>query len=233
MKVAAKPQAIKENGNFRVFIKDHVWELAQAGDLEERWAAMTGILDDDQIPYWTELWPASLGLGDWLISQSCQIAGKVCLDIGCGLGLTAIAGQMAGGRTLTMDLSAEAVAHCRRNALRNGVPSPCCMVMDWRHPALRPRSLDLIWGADILYESRFIKPVLDLLATALKPDGKAWIADPGRNIFERFAIDIKSYPLEMTLAEACEVPTIEKPDLRASINIWEISAGGTLDRHKK
>jgi len=42
--------------------------------------------------------------------------------------------------------------------------------------------VDLLLGADILYERRFFEPVAALLDHALAPEGVAWIADPERSV---------------------------------------------------
>ena len=46
-----------------------LWRLERAADLEALWEAMTADADDfadERLPYWTELWPASVALADWL-----------------------------------------------------------------------------------------------------------------------------------------------------------------------
>ena len=75
------------------------WRLTRAADLEELWDAMTADphnFEDERLPYWTELWPSSVALAGWLAARQEEIAGRVCLDLGCGLGLTALVGQWLG-----------------------------------------------------------------------------------------------------------------------------------------
>lgn len=62
------------------------WLLERPADLESLWQSMD---EDDpkaeeHIPYWVELWPATLALCGWLARQ--ELRGRRCLDIGCGLG---------------------------------------------------------------------------------------------------------------------------------------------------
>ena len=43
--------------------------LEREADLESLWQEMTekpSSLEDERLPYWTELWPAALVLADWL-----------------------------------------------------------------------------------------------------------------------------------------------------------------------
>ena len=70
-----------------------LWRLQRAADLETLWNAMLDDpqnFEDERLPYWTELWPSSIALCRWLEERRAEIAGRPCLDLGCGLGLTAM-----------------------------------------------------------------------------------------------------------------------------------------------
>lgn len=201
------------------------WELERAANLEELWDAMTregASFEDERIPYWTELWPASLVLADWLALREADIAGQSCLDLGCGLGLTALVGQWLGARVLGMDYEEAALGFARRNAALNGVPEPLWALMDWRRPALARGAFARIWGGDIMYEKRFVAPVLRLLAHALAPGGAVWVAEPGRTVYEAFrhALTAQSWT-----ARRVHVAEVASPDGqgRPTVSIWELT----------
>lgn len=89
------------------------WRLTRAADLEELWDAMTADphnFEDERLPYWTELWPSSVALAGWLAARQEEIAGRACLDLGCGLGLTALVGQWLGARVTAVDYEEAALA---------------------------------------------------------------------------------------------------------------------------
>ena len=44
-----------------------------------------GFGTDEHMPYWAEIWPASLLLAAWLGARRSMIAGRRCLDLGCGM----------------------------------------------------------------------------------------------------------------------------------------------------
>ena len=165
------------------------WTLVRAGDLDRLWEEMVadGKADaDEHIPYWTELWPSSLVLCDWLERQKDAIRGRACLDMGCGLGLTALVGSHLGARVVAMDLEEEALRHAKENARLNGVAQPLWVAMDWARPAMAERSVSFVWGGDIMYERRFVEPVLDFCARVLETGGKFWVAEPGRSVYDAF-----------------------------------------------
>ncbi len=160
------------------------WLVSKTGNLEDLWNELTGEKpgDEDRIPYWTEVWPASKVLAGHISSCASLLRGRLCLDIGCGLGLTSMPAVLTGARVVAMDLEWPALVYTRRNARLNLV-SPLSLVrMDWRNSALKPGVFDYIWAADILYETRFCEPLARLLRYSIKDNGRIWIADPERNI---------------------------------------------------
>ena len=104
-----------------------LWRLQRAADLESLWNAMLDDpqdFEDERLPYWTELWPSSIALCRWLEERRAEIAGRPCLDLGCGLGLTAMVGQWLGAQVIGMDYEEEALRFASLNARHNGVSPP-------------------------------------------------------------------------------------------------------------
>ncbi|BBD07932.1 class I SAM-dependent methyltransferase [Desulfovibrio ferrophilus] len=160
------------------------WIIERTSDLETLWESIgeDDFGGDERLPYWSELWPSSLTLADWLCDNAGRIQNRTCLDMGCGLGLTAIVGTSLGAQVVAFDYEVEPLRFAMGNATANAVPQPLWLQMDWRDPAIRRGRAGVIWGGDIVYETRFIEPVGRFIDLALSPDGVAWIAEPGRNI---------------------------------------------------
>lgn len=184
---AAQPPTPGHTG-IDVEVAGRLWRLERPADLESLWEAMGEAPawdEDERLPYWVELWPAAVLLARHVAAQAELVAGRTCVDLGCGLGLASLAAAAAGGRVLGFDYEPEALVYARRNAARNLAPheaAPLFAVMDWRRPAVPAGSAELILGADILYERRFFEPVAAFLEHALAPLGRAWIADPERSV---------------------------------------------------
>ena len=160
------------------------WLLDRVGDLESRWEALgeSEFGDDERIPYWCELWPASLLVSWWLGENAARIAGRTCLDLGCGLGLTALVAADLGARVIGMDYEQEALAFARHNAHVNGVEGILWTATDWRAPGVQPHSVDFMWGGDIIYERRFLEPLAELFDQLLTPGGHIWLGEPQRGV---------------------------------------------------
>jgi predicted nicotinamide N-methyase len=141
--------------------------------------------DEAYPPYWAELWPSGIELAYAVSGQDWQ--DDRVLELGCGLGLPAIAAALGGGRVLATDRSADAVAFAAANAERNGVTVETA-VCSWADP------LDLVgrgpWrlvlASDVLYGQRNVDELLALLPRLVGDDGEVWIADPQRPLTDEF-----------------------------------------------
>lgn len=196
------------------------WTLLRPADLESLWREMddTDPRAEENIPYWVELWPATVALCEWLAGR--DLRGRVCLDLGCGLGLSALAASARGARVVGMDHQSEALRFAALNARVNAVPSPLWICADWNRPGFAAASFDYIWGGDIFYERRFFEPLENLLLRCLKTDGRVWFADPERSVsrdvwsrFVRRGWKVADRGRERVFLDQTE----------ASITLWELS----------
>jgi predicted nicotinamide N-methyase len=208
------------------------WRLERPADLETLWqniASAESVPEnqDERLPYWVELWPASIALADWLFLNRERIAGKKCLDLGCGLGLTALVAASLQAEVVAVDYEEEALRYARRNARlnarRSGEREPLWAVMDWRAPAVRSGSLDFIWGGDIMYERRFIAPVLAFLEHALAAGGLVWIAEPDRNVYAHFRDALFKRGWKSVKAHSARVERAQGQEAPVEVSLWELS----------
>lgn len=133
---------------------------------------------DEYMPYWAELWPAALMLGEAIAGHDWPPATDV-LEVGCGLGLSGIVALALGLKVTFSDYDATALEFARRNAIANGYGGFHTLLLDWRYPP-QDRQFSLVLGADVIYEARNIQPLLGLLDRVLTNTGECWLADPDR-----------------------------------------------------
>lgn len=174
-------------------------------------------LEDERLPYWSELWASSVALAEWCLTASC-LRGKLVLELGCGLGLAGIAAARAGATALLTDYEEDALLFARYNALRN-VPerTPAVLLFDWRQPRV-PGKFDLLLGADILYERRHFLPLLEAFRVLLAPGGAAVLTDPDRSTGEPFA----RLAQEWGYSVACDRSLVEHHARRLSVTRFEL-----------
>lgn len=218
------------------------WHIYRA-DMESLWEnmekdqeAIQAFQDDERLPYWAELWPSSFGLSSWLKQKKTDIKGKNCLDLGCGLGFTALCGVHLEAKVLACDYEQRALDLMQFNAQKNGIelcrdykdfpassePVLCPCYLDWRRPCIPAKSFPFIWAADIAYERKFMPEILRFLDYALTKDGVFWIAEPSRTIYQYFLAEVKNFPLTIEKVYAELSPIISEHILPARVNIWEI-----------
>ena len=131
-------------------------------------------------------------------------------------------GQWLGAQVIGMDYEEEALRFASLNARHNGVTSPLWTVMDWRQPAVRPRSIFRLWGGDIMYEKRFVAPVMHFLSHVLSDDGAAWVAEPGRGVYEAFLQALHGGGLEGRRVFTERVEPLYAQPVPVTVAVWEI-----------
>jgi 2-polyprenyl-3-methyl-5-hydroxy-6-metoxy-1,4-benzoquinol methylase len=139
--------------------------------------------NDKFLPYWAEQWPSSEIMLNYLKSGTISQKSTI-IELGCGLGIISTALALQNHTVIATDISCDALLFTKINSCNNGTKTaPCCV--DWRALPFKGR-FDVLVASDILYESRWIDPILSCCRQLLHPDGKAIIADPCRRFWPEF-----------------------------------------------
>ncbi len=140
---------------------------------------------DERLPYWAEIWPSSRVLAERVARMRGE--GQTALELGCGVGLVAMAAATAGFAVVASDYYQEAIDFTAENAARNGLGERIRpRLVDWRQPPADLGRFALVLAADVLYERRNLAMVATMLERTLAPDGQALVSDPGRRVAEEF-----------------------------------------------
>jgi predicted nicotinamide N-methyase len=147
--------------------------------------------EEEFLPYWAELWPSGLALARHVAAR--DVHGLRVLELGCGLGLPALAAALRGAEVLATDWAEEAIELLRQNAERNGVLLRVARVR-WSEPEplLRAAPWDLVLGADLLYEARNADQLAGLLPSL---GGEVVLAEPGRPYAKEFLEKFRAEPV--------------------------------------
>ena len=161
---------------------------------------------EEFLPYWAELWPASVALA--CAVSALRVRGLRVIELGCGLALPSIVAALGGAEVQATDWSPDAIRAAALNAERNGARVATELV-SWAdpEPLLAGAPWDVVLGSDLLYERRNVEELLELLPRLVEGGrGEVLLADPGR-------------PLEPEFLE------------RAAAGVWQItSEPGGLQR---
>jgi predicted nicotinamide N-methyase len=176
---------------------------------------------EQNLPYWAELWPSGVALAAKIARDPGIVQGRRVLELGCGLGVTAIAALRAGADLLVTDYAPEALALCSLNALEQAGAQPQTLRVNWRDPgptlhAAAGGRFPVVLAADVLYESRDVEPLLSLVERVVAPGGELWLAEPGRPPAARFveSIGARGWSKEI---EMCSGPWPDPEDNRKGV----------------
>src|SRR5216117_3358527 len=130
-------------------VDDHVYSIlkpANADDLIRE----EDLVKDERLPYWADVWPASIVLAGKLLEL--DGAGRSALELGCGVGLSTLAATSAGFDVLSTDYYQDALDVTRANVFRNLGKTARTRLVDWRHAPTDLGAFDLVFASDVLYE---------------------------------------------------------------------------------
>lgn len=175
---------------------------------------------DDRLPYWADLWHASIGMGRYLAKEKFIKKGMTVTEIGCGLGLSGIVAGKLGADVTFSDYSQEALDFAKLN-YENNVNRPANYVqMDWRNP--NPElAADLVLAADVAYEERSFDYLLDVFRLLCKPGGRILFSEPNRPRTAPFLTQLENSEFEVRKA----VEEVDLDEIVCPVNILELVRG--------
>lgn len=140
---------------------------------------------NERIPYWAELWPASIAMAEFLLDSRDLSEGKLLLEIGCGLGLAGIAAKLSGAQVTLSDYLEDAVNIAKINWRLNFDTPPNVRLLDWNFPQ-EGEKFEIIIGADVLYDKMNHSALSIFFDKMLAPGGIIILTDPKRSATGRF-----------------------------------------------
>lgn len=170
-----------------------------------------------------------MALADAILPEREHFAGQRVLELGCGLGITAIAAVAVGARLVVTDYAPDALLLSRLNALENAGREPYALQVNWRQP--RAALLELardpfrhVLAADVLYEARDVEPLLDLMELLMARDGTLWLAEPGRPVARQFLHAAAARGWQDTASER-QGPWPGQEGARAVVSVHQLRRG--------
>jgi predicted nicotinamide N-methyase len=103
-------------------------KLYVAADIE---ALITDVNDEDKVPCWADVWPASYGLAYFIWETIDFSPGESVLELGAGMGLPGIVCGLKGAKLTLSDFNPTALGMAGDNARINGLDAEL-LQEDWR-----------------------------------------------------------------------------------------------------
>ena len=172
---------------------------------------------DERLPYWADIWPSARVLASHVARLDGH--GQSLLELGCGAGLVATAGVIAGFRVCATDYYEDALRFTTVNVAEHTGQLPETRLVDWRALPTDLGRFDLVVGSDVLYERSYGRLVARAIDITLARGGEAVIADPGRIAAEDFIRDAAERGLRLAAREA--VPFVDGA-IRQTIALYRL-----------
>ncbi len=144
----------------------------------------------DYMPNWAEIWPCGALLAGVIARSPEPLRGQRVLELGPGVGVTAVAALKAGADLTVADYDMGSLALTTLNALDQTGREPVAVHLNWRNPSreffrIAGDGFPLVLGADLLYERKDVRPLLALLERIVLPGGELWLGESGREEAQR------------------------------------------------
>ncbi len=206
--------------SFKVF---HKWFYLLCPKRLEKWWEETVERGDgvsERFPYWLEVWPSSIILAKFILKYPYLFKDKVVLDIGCGLGALSLALSHVRAKVISQDIEFDSLRYCKKNFLQNQLPLSLCIQGDWRQISYKKETLDIIVGADIIYERNSHPFLAKFISVTLKKGGACYISSPYRQGSFDFFSKIQEKNLKITRVTHRRIVFNGQ---RPEIFLWKIS----------
>jgi predicted nicotinamide N-methyase len=163
------------------------WDIRAARDHASLMAAADSFV---AFPFGLLLWESAQALAEALAEGADAITGRTVLELGAGVGFPGIVARgMGAARVRQTDHISEALELCRINARANGIDGVEVGLANW-DAWTDAEAYEVIIGSDVIYERQAHAPLAAILERNLKPGGRAFLADPGRQDTPLFLADL-------------------------------------------
>jgi predicted nicotinamide N-methyase len=171
---------------------------------------------DERLPYWADLWPSAQILAGEV--RTMRLAGQRVLELGCGMGLVAVAAALAGAEVTATDYYEDAILFAALNVAEATQRPITTRMVDWSQMPADLGKFDVVLASDVLYEPRYAALVAGALAATLVRGGEAIVADPGRLALPAFREECRARGLT---TEGDARPYVEG-EIRQTITLWRV-----------
>ena len=171
---------------------------------------------DERIPYWSQIWPSSIALSEYIAENPDLVNGKDILEIGCGPGLAGITAGLCNARVELTDYMQEAIDLAAHNWKLNIASPPKTSLFDWRYPG--DKKAEVVIASDVAYESRAFEPLLNAFKSILSANGIILLSEPNRNFSSTFFEALKKNGFTFSQTDK----NVEKDGIKYVISIYVI-----------
>lgn len=136
-------------------------------------------------PYWSQIWPAALGLCQFLEQNTGYIENKTVLELAAGLGLPSFLAAEYSRSVHCSDYFPEAVALQQRSIEHNQFGNMSCSVLDWNNIPATIKA-DVLLLSDVNYDPWIFDKVYETIDRFLNEGSLIILSTPQRLMAKSF-----------------------------------------------
>jgi predicted nicotinamide N-methyase len=142
--------------------------------------------------YWAQVWPASVGLCNFLQEHPHYIEGKNVLELAAGLGLPGLYAAATAKQVTITDREEQAIACIQQSITHLQLKNTMAVTMDWKDAVQAPLP-DILLLSDVNYEPAVFDELLHVLEYFLQNKVTIIISTPQRLVAKQFINSLLPY----------------------------------------
>lgn len=149
----------------------------------------------DTSPYWSQVWPAAIGLCRFLTANTDYIKDKLVVELAAGLGLPSLFAAKYASKVFCSDYIVHAVELIKKSITINRCMNVEAAVINWNH---LPASLhaDVLLLSDINYDTADFEDLHNIVVKFLQNGSTIIISTPQRLMAKPFADKLLPYCID-------------------------------------
>lgn len=141
-------------------------------------------------PYWSQVWPAAIGLTEFILKHPEYIQHRNVLELGAGLGLPSIIASRTANTVTSSDKEPDALDAIHHSIQHHSLSNCNTALIDWNED-FEQKKFDVLLLSDINYEPDQFKRLGQVMEQFLKNDGLILLATPQRLMARDFIASLQ------------------------------------------
>jgi len=147
-------------------------------------ALITDLSDEDKVPCWADIWPASLGMAKFIWEHLLLTEDDNVIELGAGMGLPGIVCGLKGARVTLSDFNPLALEIAGENARLNSLQAGL-LLEDWRTFSSGEK-YDWLLASDVMYDPKLNPYLGEIFSNNIAPGGRILVSHPWRKATYEF-----------------------------------------------
>jgi len=125
-----------------------------------------------------KVWDGGIGFCRWIIQNRNIFEGKKVLEVGSGVGIAGLTAALFAKQVVLSDYTPKLLKVLRKNLKENGTKyaqihnAAKVISLDWLTEKVpEPLSYDIVIGTEVVYDSKLVKPLANIIHNALTKNG--------------------------------------------------------------